>query len=742
MKKFIPILFLVLVSYNGLAQNDTTQLDTLSLKELLNVKVTTASRSVQNSEKAPATVHVVSQEQIRMRGYQSLLNLITDLPDMKVDDKIYADSRNSITVRGIQGQQNFVILLNGVKISSPTNEAVPIMENYPVNLAEQVEVMYGPASALYGADAVSGVINIITKKLPASKDLIAEANVAAGNYGYTNNTLFLAKRLTVNSNIVISGQYNYDSQPDYTKVYPDDPQLSGEPYRTGVFNTVYGPVKPLTPFKPSYQAPTLAYNIYTALNVSNFSFSLFTNHARIPSAYGNNTSNTIYNKDVYMGQSVTTANASFKRKLNKFFSSTSLTASGYSIDPESSYRNLYTALEPVYKYSSSTSIKAEEQLDFKASSKLNLTGGASYENFNAIPQSADLSAPVNTSRNIQGSIAGTSSFYHPDGLPAQFYYIKYYNVSTYLQAQYRPAKTLAFTLGSRYDYNSRYGSSINPRLGAVFSPTPKTTIKALYGSAYLAPSPSTAYVQYGTFETADSGKTYHSPFLHLPNPGIKPIRSHNFEVNIRHYITNDFTVTADAYYTVLNGLFGFADDNLTTRLYQNQYNGMPVDYIEVFTNQGRQKNYGGSLQFNLKHSIATVLFNSYASFSYVDGKSDRAELPFISPNIFHAGTDMHAGNLTFSPRLLIMSKQNLPGAKDTLGTTISRQKIAGYALLNLSTRYQFSKKFSLFVNASNALNQHYRSVGYNMDLNKKDTELFYGQPQDPFRIMGGLNFRF
>lgn len=741
MKKIIPILFLVMVSYGGYAQNDTTKLDTLSLKELLNVRVTTASKSSQSSENAPATVHVVSQEQIRMRGYQSLLNLITDLPDMKVDDKIYSDSRNSITVRGIQGQQNFVILLNGIKISSPTNEAMPIMENYPVSLAEQVEVMYGPASALYGADAVSGVINIITKKLPANKGLIAEANIAAGNYGYTNNTLFLAKKLAANASMVISGQYNYDSQPDYTKIYPDDPQLTSEPYRTGTFNTIYGPVKPATPFKPSYQAPTLAYNLYAALNVNNFSFSLFTNHARIPSGYGNNTSNTIYNKDLYMGQSITTANASFKRKINKFLSSTTLTASGYSLDPKSSYRNLYTALEPVYKYSTSTSIKAEEQLDFKANSKLNLTGGVSYENFNAIPQSADLSAPVNTRRNIEGSIAGTSGFYHPDGLPAQFYYIKYYNAGAYLQAQYKPIKTLTFTLGSRYDYNSRYGSTINPRLGAVFSATPKTTIKALYGSAYLAPSPSTAYVQYGTFETADSGKTYHSSFLHLPNPEIKPVRSQNFEVNIRQYITNDFTVTADAYYTVLNGLLRFADDNLTTKLYNNQYNGIPVDYIEVFTNQGKQKNYGGSLQFNLKHAIGSLLFNSYTSFSYVDGNSDHMELPFISPAIFHIGTDMRAGNLTFSPRLLIMGKQNLPGVKDTVGTAIQRQTIAGYALLNLSTRYQFSKKFSLFVNVSNALDQHYRNVGYNMDLNKKDTELFYGQPQDPFRIIGGLNFR-
>lgn len=159
------------------AQQDTTKLEDLSLKALLDVKVVTASKTSQNSGTAPATVTVVSKEQIRMRGYQSLLDLIVDLPDMKVDDKIYPGSRNSITLRGIQGQQNFVILLDGVKISSPTNEALPVMENYPVNLAEQVEVLYGPASALYGADAVSGVINIITKKLPANKDMIDRKSV-------------------------------------------------------------------------------------------------------------------------------------------------------------------------------------------------------------------------------------------------------------------------------------------------------------------------------------------------------------------------------------------------------------------------------------------------------------------------------------------------------------------------------------------------------------------------------------
>lgn len=732
-------------------QADTTSLEGLTLKDLLNVKIVTASRSFQNSESAPATIHVISQKEIRMRGYQSLLDLIADLPDIKVDDKIYPDRRNSITVRGTQGQQNFLILLNGLKISSPTNEAMPIMENYPVNLAEQVEVMYGPGSALYGADAVSGVINIITIKIPDDKDVIADANAVMGSYGYINSTFFVAKKIAKESSFTISGQYNFDKQPDYTKIYPDEPQLSGEPYQTGTFKTIFGIIKPSTPLT-SYEAPTSAYNIYAALSIKNFDFAVFTNYAKIPSAYSNNTNNAIYNKNVFTGQRITTASASYREQFNKLVSTTTLSASGYTLDPETNYRNMYTSLEPAYKYSTSTNIKAEQQLDYNANDKFNITVGGIYETLNSIPQSADLAEPANPKNGLSGRIAGSSSFYSPEGLPAHFYNIKYENAGAYFQGQYSPNSVFGFTLGARYDHNSRYGNTFNPRMGIVITPNSRLNIKALYGSAYLAPAPSSAYVQYGSFTTADSGRTYHSSFLHLPNPGLKPIRSENFELNIRQYITNSFTVTADGYYSVLNGLYIFADDNTSTRLYNNNYNGILVDYIEVFVNQGRQINYGGSLQLNLKHTLGNAFLNSWASISYVNGlifdpktggKAGHfhSELPFISPFTLRVGTDIQTKKFTFSPRLLILSRQNLPGVRDTIGENVQLQTIAGYALLNLSTRYQLTNRFSIFMNVKNALDRRYRSVSYLMDLNKKDTELFHGQPEDPIRIMGGINFR-
>jgi outer membrane receptor protein involved in Fe transport len=740
------IITVLAISYTY-GQADTIKLEELSLKQLLNVKITTASKTLQALELVPAAVVVITKEQIRSRGYRSLLDVLYDLPDVKVDDKIYSGIRNSVTIRGLQGTQNFVLLMNGAIISTPSGEAMPIMENYPVHLAEQIEVLYGPASALYGANAVSGVINIITK-IASRKNIVVEASSIAGMYGYSNTSLFISKKLNNHVSITAAGQYFYDKGPDYSKLYKNDSLFDMTSHRAGVFNTIYGPMTPTTPVKPGYEMPMEAYNIYAGINSENFAFNFFRNSFKLPNGFENNPDNTVYNRDVFINQNITMANALYKRKFNNVTSGTTLMVSEYNLDPQSNYRNLYTNMERAYKYATTSLIKAEEQVDIKASKNVQLSAGIGYEVYNSVPQSADLATPVNTDSYLAGSIAGTQSFYKPDGLPAQFYFIKYNNVGSFLQTQFDVNTKLYMTLGARYDRNSRYGSSLNPRAVIVYKPVKRTTIKLLYGSAFLAPSPCTTYAQFGSFETQDSGRTYHSYFLHLPNPGLKPIRSYNTELNICQQLTDNIIVTLDAYYTLLKGLYAYADDNTTTKLYNNVFNDIPVDYVEVIVNRNNQKNYGGSLQLNWKHYFGTIRLNAYASLSYVNGiiqdgsktaNSKDIETDFIAPVMARIGAEVKIGLFTCSPRLLIMGHQNLSGIGDASGDLIKRQTIAGYQLLNVSMRYQVCRHFSVFANVTNALDQRYRNVSFNMDLTKKETELFYGQHQDPIRIMGGLS---
>jgi outer membrane receptor for ferrienterochelin and colicin len=727
-------------------QMDTAALERLSLKDLLNMKITTASKTSEESDKAPATVIVITAEQIKMRGYHSLLDVLYDLPEMKVDDKLYTLALNNFTFRGIPGQDKFILLLDGVRISSPTNEAMPIMENYPVNLAQQIEVVYGPASALYGADAVSGVINIITKKGPSGKDLLVEGSSSAGTYGTSDNSLFIAKKLGDQATLVVSGQYFYDQQPDYSRLYGKiDTLFSPTPQRTDLFNTIYGPLTPSASLNPRYQAPMSAYNLYAALHFDDFSLVVFSNYARTPTSSGNNTDNNVYNANVYAGQHVTMVNASYKRSLGLVISTTSLMTSRYLLDPGSNTRTVVFDLDPAYLYSTGSMSKLEEQLDCKVSAKLTLTGGASYAAYNSTPDAGGEDEPVDKYSYLKAEYQGTDSYYQPDGLPAVFHVLTYNNIGTYVQTQYSPIKKVDFTLGARYDINSRYGNTLNPRLGVVCRPSMQTTIKALYGSAFLAPSPAETYLTYGALETADSGRTYYSKFMHLPNPGLRPITSHNTEISIRQYLTNDFSFTLDGYYTLLTNLPENADDNKSLHLYNNSFQGAHIDSVEVTINQGKQKSYGGSLQLNYQNNIGPVKINAYAQLSYTGGTiesqtSHLAQLEFISPYSLHIGADLKAGKFTCSPRLILMDGQHITGFSDTTSSVWKRQTIAGYALLNISAGYSLTKKLSFFADIHNALNRHYRNVGADMDLNVKPTATFYGQHEDPLRIMGGIRF--
>ena len=746
---------LILTAGNSVcsAQSDSSHvLENLSLKELLSIKVTTVSKASEELEMAAATIVVVTKAQIKIRGYQSLLDVLYDLPDIKIDDKVYSGIRSSFTVRGVQGQDKFIILLDGVRISSPIDEALPIMENYPVNLVEQIEIVYGPASALYGANAVSGVINIITQK-SAKDEISVEGSSLNGNYGYTNNQLMITKKLSDEVSMIISGQYYFDKQPDLNKTFNNDPQTNSSSYESGTINTVFGPVTPIAPVSANFEAPMSAYNIYAAIHSSDFTLSYFRNSTTTPSAYGSNVNNALYNKEAAIKQGIDVVNASYKKSFGQLNTVSSLTASNFVLDPKSNYRNLYTGFEPAYKYESSTSIKGEEQLNFEISPRINLTGGISYELFSVVPYSGDLQDPVNPNAAIQSSYLGTKNYYSPNGIPAHFFFLRYSNTGSFLQAQYSPVKKLIFSLGARYDYNTRYGNTLNPRISGVYKPFNKTTIKVMFGSAYLAPSVSSSYAQWGSFVTADSGKTYSSYFLHLPNPNLKPITSRTYELSIKQYFTNNLSLTVEGYYTALDNLLGFADDNATTHLYNNQFFSIPVDYIEVYVNQGRQENYGGSIQLNWKTTVSKVKLNSFASVSYTDGiiqsalrEEDEltpdAKVDFISKFIVHAGIECSLGKFTIAPRAIFMTEQSINGIADTVNGLLQRQSIPGYTLLNISARYNISRQFSFFANASNVLNVHYRSVGFLMDLKKPDSDLFYGQPEDLLRIMAGVNFKF
>ncbi|MGD9654953.1 MAG: TonB-dependent receptor plug domain-containing protein, partial [Sulfuricurvum sp.] len=125
----------------------------LDLYDLQKLQVSSASKTAQSLNFTPAKVIVVSKEQIEDRGYRGLDELLNDLPGFQV--MRYADSGilNQIGIRGVMGTNYFKVLQDGIEIDQTDGEVLSHGMQYPLFGIERVEVLYGPASVVYGADA-------------------------------------------------------------------------------------------------------------------------------------------------------------------------------------------------------------------------------------------------------------------------------------------------------------------------------------------------------------------------------------------------------------------------------------------------------------------------------------------------------------------------------------------------------------------------------------------------------------
>ncbi len=735
----------------------------LTLEELAEVRVITSSRTTPvAAADAPATVVIVTAEQIRLRNYQSLLDVLLDLPDVKVDTANDPRWMSDVSVRGIWGMDKLIIMVDGVKVSSPTNDTIPIMENYPVHFARQIEIAYGPASALYGADAFSGVVNIISKTT-ADVDGSGEVSVLAGTEHATTTSLLFATELGAGVELVVAGLYHADRQPDLAASYPEDFAGMDEALASGTFPTIFGPITPTTPVSTDTTSPLRAYGVHAALSAGDFRLSLFSNYSRNPTSIANKPVNSVYNREVAFEREINVLSAAYEIGGDELTSSTYLTASTHELLPESEWRNVYTAMEPSYQYSYGRMLKAEQLFTFDLGPSLELAAGATYEDFVAVPDTPDLSAPISGRHDLQGIIVNSDIYpLSPDGIPARFFTLRYDNLGGLLEARYTPHDELAITVGGRYDSNSRYGSSFNPRLGVVWRPTAKVVVKGLYGEAFLAPSPYAAFKEFGSFVSFDDGATFQSFFMLLSNPDLQPQENRSAELALHYLATPELNLTWTLYSSWLDGLFAQVND----ADYGNRYGGIypvegsqwPIAYVETVVNLGDQHTWGATMTVDHRHQVGEVGVRAYGSLSYIDGDTDldgpgprgSVEMGGIAEWTLKAGVDLAAGRWTASPRLVWLDDQRthpLQLSAFSADEPSRRQRVDGYALLNLDVRCQVTEQVTAFLRASNVLDQRYRTVNLGaapdgLAAGSAAAEFEDGAPQDPLRAMLGVTVGF
>lgn len=158
------------------AQSSGTQqatwLDTIT------VTGTRTETSVRNN---PASVSVVGQEQLERQAPESIADLVRDVPGVEVVDAS-APGMKRLRIRG-ESSHRVTILVDGQEITDHSDYGTPILVD-PANV-ERIEVIRGPASVLYGAKAIGGVVNIITKRgAPKPIQLEAGGSYYSGTRGW------------------------------------------------------------------------------------------------------------------------------------------------------------------------------------------------------------------------------------------------------------------------------------------------------------------------------------------------------------------------------------------------------------------------------------------------------------------------------------------------------------------------------------------------------------------------------
>lgn len=490
----------------------------------LETEVVSAARKVQKISEAPSKIYVFTQETIQERGYRTLTELLQDVPGF--DFNSFYDSGEyptDLILRGISdvGQSQILIMENGIIQNDIRNGWLRHMQFDTLFIdVERIEIILGPGSSLYGANAYAGLINIITKKGKSlfenkeSKTWVGSFRTQAGKYKTSLSEGSIAYKFENNSIFQISGRY-YHTEGDRGKNRPDPGDYfhnNFEPYvvRTTEFgrvqnDTFSGFTKPITDgFNNSAKIFFIRGNF--SKEGFNFGFNLWDLNEGLGSyvpgyEYFANTKEIPYKKH-HRGFYV---HADYETELTRNVSSqTKIYYRNTTIMPDTGFVYTYryqsisfptlnqSLLPPVWDkakqyHGPSFVLGGLQQFNFQATETNHFILGFQVERF--IRQSISDSVggvSLGKKQSVKNNIV-ESAWENEKRNVATIFYSS--TISVYIQDEQKLWNDkISLTLGVRFDQDSDYGKIFTKRFGFIFKPFDFYNTKLLYGEAFKAPT--------------------------------------------------------------------------------------------------------------------------------------------------------------------------------------------------------------------------------------------------------------
>lgn len=668
----------------------------LSLEELMQVEVISASNVKEKLSDVPATMIIITQTDIQERGYKNLVEMLADLPGMDLSVKNGQLAFNNYW-RGFRATYSvpYLFMIDGMVQNETYYSHAAMMRSVPLSNIDKVEIVYGPVSSVYGANAFMGIINVITKKdIKDGLSIVSNTTGSIhgdfiGDYfiGYQKNkfAVKLAARheYTNTANFIDFDAYEYTASKHYL-----DTLLWGKDWVNTLANKgkfqFYEKFTNID-FRIDYENTEIGFQFDN--KNTHWANSWSSDKLQLATPFDYNTLKTWFKQSFYF---------------NKNFSSHTLLSFRLEDMPESDWLEGYNVtntgtgnqmiggdlVEPGktvrlidYSYwpGQYKTYTFQQNFEAKIIDNLNMSAGIKYETKNISKQVGYYGAGY-TVNNLTSGLADfipeyTNKYTNLDNI---FTWIDY---GAYTQLRYSINDNHIVNAGIRVDNNSEYGTSTTFRGGYV-GRFDNFGLKALYGQAYQIP---TARTLYSTWTKVGSATD------------LKPENSQTFELQLNYTKKNISTYLSSYYVQNQNTIVSVAGGakNLGVR---------DIIGIDFYTSL-LIPNLFKKLQIWAYYS--TYLKAEEDIFDNNGNKTGVANIGDLSHQKIYFGTTAY-----FTKNLMLNIRGRYIGERETVSSN-PLGKVDAYFVTDMNIMYNnlFVNGFNIGLSVNNLLNTQYFHPG-------------------------------
>ena len=666
----------------AIAQNKVEDYFAMSPAELAETPVTIATGTPKPVFQAAAVTSVVTAEQIKSMGATELHEVLETVPG--VHATLQPNTTDySYSIRGIRNAQNaqVLILLNGTRITTPFNGTLPTGTELPIEAIQQVEVIRGPGSALYGADAFAGVINIITKK---AKDINGKVlGVRAGDHGTQSGW----------------GQYGAEwagwdvaTSLQYQHTDGDGGRIVNADAQTG-FDSVFGTHASHAPGPMNTTYET--YNGHLNLQRKHWDIGFWAFNANgglRPGAAGaldptGNAQPDQYLGDVRFSTEDWLANweltahasyfqANFQAQAHLFPDNARLPiGSNGNINLSnpvslSSFPNGFNdnlgRMEKIPAMELSSIYKGLDKHILRFSTGFRYEGITTSDSRN-FGYGVPLPPVVNGALT---DVTGTSFAYLPS--------VHRTIASWVAQDEWQIAHDWQLTAGVRYDHYSDFGGTFNPRLALVWDINEQLTSKLLYGKAFRAPNFAEQFTQ-------------NNPVI-LGNKSLQPETINTYEWAFSYRPISSLSTAVNVFYYQIEKLISAVPD--------------PGTGANIYQNSGNQNGYGTEFESNWQIAERWSVKGNYAWQHSINEATNSSVTGVPEHHVFVALDWQFLPQWQFQPqlnwiggRIPVLNENIISGDNwklrnyETIDLTLRGKKLFKHLNLAASLRNAFDTKY-------------------------------------------------